>query len=130
MARTSRSRWYLDGYDEGVFAAQVNLEEPGGMEEMREAVERDELGEIAGQVREHQVQMAGDISYEVDRPGGPTSAQMDLWEEGFYAGFEATVRHSLRRARKESPFPEMERAGRFAGRRPTDVHVKPYRRRA
>lgn len=73
----------------------MNLDEPGGREELRQALAEDRLGEIAGQVREHQVQMAGDISYDVGRPGGPTSVQMDRWEEGFYAGFEAQVREIL-----------------------------------
>lgn len=95
--RRSRGRWYLAGYDEGADAAQATLDEPGGRAEMQEALAEDRLGEIAGEIREHQIQMAGDISYDVDRPGGPTSAQMDRWDEGFYAGFEAQVRMMLRR---------------------------------
>ena len=94
--RASQSRWYLDGYEEGREAAIVNLAEPGGEDELLEALEKDRLGEIAGQVREHQVQMAGDISYDVGRPGGPTEAQFEKFEEGFYAGFEAEVRRATR----------------------------------
>lgn len=88
----SQSRWYIDGFEEGRFAAQVNLETPEGRDELRDALEEDRLGEIAGEIRDHQVQMAGDISYDVDRPGGPTEAQYEKWEEGFYDGFEAEVR--------------------------------------
>lgn len=97
VRRRSRSQWYRDGFGEGADAAQVNVEID--REEMLQALEDDNLGELAGQVREHGVQMAGDISYDVDRPGGPTSAQYERWEEGFYAGFEAQARKILGRKR-------------------------------
>ena len=94
MSLRSRSRWYLDGYEEGKFAAIVNLE-TSTRAEMFQALHDDRLGEIAGQVRDHQVQMAGDISYDVGRPLGPTERQYESWESGFYDGFADRVKHEF-----------------------------------
>lgn len=92
-ARTKRDPWFQDGYAEGSEAADVNVEDdPEGM---HEALEEDRLGEIAGEVREHQVQMAGDLSYDVGRKGGPTEAQYERYEEGFYRGFEEQATERL-----------------------------------
>ena len=46
-----------------------------------------------------------------------------------YGDVPGVIRPGGRKVRRESPLPEMERAGRFAGRRPAEVHVKPYTRR-
>lgn len=97
---SKRSEWYYEGFREGFYAAQVNLTEKDSRLDLERYAAQDRLGEYAGEIREHQVQMAGDISYEVDREGGPTEAQYEAWEQGFYDGFEKTVRKELKIRRK------------------------------
>jgi len=89
-----KSAWYLSGFEDGVEAANVNLaEDPDGL---RSYYEKDRLGEYAGEIREHQSQFAGDISYEVGRKGGPTERQFEQWDEGFTDGFIQTVERELK----------------------------------
>jgi len=91
-----------DGYADGVFAAQVNLVDY--LEELKEYAARDELGAYAEEIREHQRQFAGDISYEVTddpRSGGVTERQYEHFEEGFTKGFIDTVQKALRIKRKK-----------------------------
>ena len=47
----------------------------------------------------------------------------------FAKGLKEWFEEQIEQRSREGPFPEMERASRFAGRRP-DVHVRSYRRRA
>lgn len=89
------SPWYSDGYDAGAEAAVDNLADPPSRADLERAFEREAVGEIAGEIREHQSQFAGDLSYDVGRRGGPTERQFELWEEGFTAGFIATVEAEL-----------------------------------
>ena len=96
----ARGKWYRDGLDEGCATAEVVLSEPVEQAAIREAIRNDTVGEISGGIREHQVQMAGDISYDVDRPGGPTEEQYERWEEGFFAGFEQCLRKGFRGGRR------------------------------
>lgn len=106
MPRDGRSRWYRAGCAEGEFAAEVNVREPDSVEELKKAIEEDRVGEVCGQIREHQVQMAGDVSYDVDKPGGPTEEQYERWEDGFCACFDKGVRAELapkREARAAAP---------------------------
>lgn len=90
-----KSQWYLDGYAEGQEASQVSLTEKQERADLEKYFEEDRLGEFVGEIREHQVQMAGDISYEVGQPGGPTERQYELWEEGFTDGFIEAVEKEL-----------------------------------
>lgn len=93
-----KSEYYRDGFDAGEFSAMVNLNED--RDELMKAYENKEIGEIVGQVREHQVQMAGDISYDVmhDEDDEPTNtrwikpSEFDEWQEGFTDGFRNKVR--------------------------------------
>jgi hypothetical protein len=94
MAR--RGKWYLDGFQNGNDAAEVNVKE--SPDEILRALHEDRLGEIAGDIRDHQSQMAGDIVYDVDRRGGPTMSQFEKWEEGFFDGFAATVAEWAKKA--------------------------------
>ena len=93
-----RGKWYADGYGEGVAAAEVGLTDE--REDLRRLHREDRVGEASGMVREHGAQMAGDLSYDVDRPGGPTSEQFDRWEEGFHAGYAARIGREFARPRR------------------------------
>lgn len=78
---------YLRGLQEGEYAFDANwgiLEE---RKDLRKHAGNCTLGEVVGQIRENQVQYAGDISYDVGRRGGVTIKQYDRFEEGFTAGF-------------------------------------------
>jgi hypothetical protein len=102
MAR--RSLWYDKGYSEGRHAAEVALATPSERRAVQEAIDRDLLGELAGEVREHQAQFAGDITYDVGRPGGPTERQYELWENGFFDAYRKTA---LRGPRPKGPTPSL-----------------------
>jgi hypothetical protein len=84
----ARGRYYADGYHNGAEAAKVNIQEDPSL--LAKYVEQDRLGEFVGELREHQVQFAGDISYDVGR--GVTERQYESWESGFTDGFFATVK--------------------------------------
>jgi hypothetical protein len=89
MLFNPKSKWWTAGFGAGVEAAKVNVDiDP---DEMIEAIEKDRVGEIAGDIRESQSQYAGDIVYDIDRKGGPTVEQFEKWENGFYKGFQKTV---------------------------------------
>lgn len=92
VRRNPRGRYYLDGFRNGAEAAKVNIDVDAA--NLLKYAEKDRLGEYAGEIREHQVQMAGDISYDVGR--GVTERQYEAWESGFYAGFEGTVNKWLK----------------------------------
>ena len=93
-----KSNYYLDGYDAGVYSAETNLAED--FDGLVEAYKNDELGDVVGELREHQTQFAGDISYDVmyDEEDTPTPtkwikpSEYDEWEDGFYSGFYDAVR--------------------------------------
>ena len=68
----SKSAWYRDGVEVGRAVARNVLREKGGLKELRDAARKHDIGEIIEQIRGHQVQFAGDISYDVGRSGGPT----------------------------------------------------------
>ncbi len=90
-----KSAWYLDGYDAGAEAANDNLSHPEARKDLERRHEEDRLGEFVGELREHQIQFEGDISYDVGRSGGPTERQYELWEEGFTDGFIRNVERAL-----------------------------------
>lgn len=114
----SRGRYYRDGEDEGRYAARVGLGDPAERKELRQMLEEDRLGEAAGQIREHGVQMAGDISYDVGR--GVTERQYESWEKGFYAGYEKEVRKALKG--RQNPITHTVTSEEL-GRRSTHHHV-------
>ena len=93
MPARGKGKWFDDGYAQGEFAATVAVAEDEA--ELRKAMDDDELGRIAGEIRGHQTQMAGDISYDVGKPNGPTEAQYERWDQGFTAGFVEGVRGRL-----------------------------------
>lgn len=90
----AKSRYYQYGFDEGHGASFETDWAPG---EMQQAVERDRLGEVAGEILEHWQQMEGTIYYEE----GVTDAQLDQWEDGFYSGFERGVYEQLGTKRRK-----------------------------
>lgn len=87
VRRNPRGRYYLDGYQRGAEAAKVNIQEEP--ESLAKYASKDRLGEYVGELREHQVQFEGDISYDVGR--GVTEKQYESWEEGFAHGFFKAV---------------------------------------
>ncbi|MCK4545418.1 hypothetical protein KAU43_07755 [candidate division WOR-3 bacterium] len=95
-----KSEYYNDGFDAGQNSAMFNLEDD--REELIQKYKDDELGEVIGHLREHQVQMAGDISYDVmyDEEDTPTStrwikpSEYAEWEEGYDAGYIETIRNA------------------------------------
>jgi hypothetical protein len=91
-----KSKWYVQGYSAGGDAALDNLSSPGAREEVLQYASEDRLGEYVQMIREHQVQFAGDISYDVGQPGGPTELQYEQYEDGFTDGFIANVKASVK----------------------------------
>lgn len=116
-------RWFEDGYVEGRYAAEVNLEID--RDEMFDAYQEGTLGEIAQEIREHQTQMAGDLSYEVDRPGGPTEDEYESWENGFYQGFHDGVAGEANSVRILPPDP-LPPDPAYQRRALAGVRVKPH----
>jgi len=98
---SSQYRFHQDGFAAGVEAAEANIGDRESREALLKHIKEDRVGEFAGGIREHQAQFEGDISYEVD--GNVTERQFELWEEGFYRGFEKTVMdwHKKRRSTRE-----------------------------
>ena len=90
--KQSKSVFYLDGYSAGQDAAMHNLNDD--WKEIEKAYHDDELGEIVNQIREHQVQMAGDISYDVGKT--VTENQYEKWENGFTQGFIDDVNKAMK----------------------------------
>lgn len=89
----ARSRYYLDGFEEGKGASYETDWQEG---EMQAAYDQDTLGEVAGQILENWQQMAGTVYYQ-----DLTERQLDNFEEGFYAGFERGVREQLKGGRRK-----------------------------
>ena len=83
-----KSWYYQDGFGDGHNASFDTDWQPG---EMRDAYEKDRLGEVMGEILEHWQQMEGTIYYEE----GITDKNLDQWEEGFRAGFERGVYEQL-----------------------------------
>jgi hypothetical protein len=83
-----KSKYYIYGFEEGKDTAYQTDWEPG---EMLKKYERDELGEVVGQILENWQQMAGTIYYE-----GLSSSTLDKFEEGFYEGFVEGVEEQLK----------------------------------
>lgn len=81
--------FYRDGFAAGVEAAEHNISDPASRRDLLRYIAQDRVGEYAGEIREHQRQFADDISYDVDST--VTERQFELWEEGFYKGFEKTA---------------------------------------
>jgi len=88
MAKRRKHKYYLYGYESGRDAANQTDWQPG---EMVEKYERDELGEVVGQILENWQQMAGTIYYD-----DVTSTQLDKFEEGFFDGFSDKVEKILK----------------------------------
>lgn len=88
-----RKSYYKYGYESGRDASYETDWEPG---EMEEAYENDETGEIAGEVLENWQQSAGSIYYQ-----DLTDRQLNQFEEGFYAGFEAGVKEQMAEVTEE-----------------------------
>jgi hypothetical protein len=84
-----RSALYGWGFQAGVEAAEANLSDPPSRAELEKYAAQDRIGEFAGGIREHQSQFAGDVAYEL------SEGKLSKWEEGFYAGFDQTVRAAL-----------------------------------
>jgi hypothetical protein len=80
-----KGRYYKEGYDEGETSAFYTLAEKGGRAELKEARKQGRIGEIVGEIRSNQVQMAGDISYDVGDT--ITEKQYESWDEGFTHGY-------------------------------------------
>ncbi len=93
MAAKRRGKYYLYGYDEGQNAANDTDWQPG---EMIKAYEKDDLGEIVGQILQNWQQMAGTIYYD----DGVTENQLSAFEDGFYDGFANEVKNVLRKKSK------------------------------
>jgi hypothetical protein len=74
--KRSRSKYYLYGYEQGQFAAQV--QDP---EEILQYHIEDRIGEMIGEILENYAQYADTPYYYM------TSSQLDKWEEGFTDGF-------------------------------------------
>jgi len=85
----SQYDYYRDGVKAGEEAAGHNIEHGPSRKELLEYIKADRVGEYAQGIREHQVQFAGDISYDVGDT--VTERQYELWEEGFFKGFIAYV---------------------------------------
>ena len=88
----ARGAYYQDGFSQGHSAAFDTDWKSG---EMRGRYERDELGEVAGQILEHWQQMADTIYYD----DSVTERQLGAWEEGFYAGFVRGVKEQIKTRR-------------------------------
>lgn len=77
------------GVAAGTEAAEVNISHPPSRRELLKYIEQDRVGEFAAEVRHHQTQFAGDISNDVGTT--VTERQYEIWEEGFFRGFEKAV---------------------------------------
>ena len=89
MATKRRGKYYLYGYESGQDAANDTDWLPG---EMLEKYERDDFGEVVGQILENWQQMAGTIYYR-----DVSDSQLNAFEEGFYDGFADEVKKILRK---------------------------------
>ena len=85
-----KSEWYEQGHEAGKWSAHDNLSVE--FEDAMKYYERGDIGEYVGEIRQIQVQYAGDISYEVGKE--LTEEEYDEWEEGFFDGFSERVRMS------------------------------------
>ena len=124
---TRKGTWYRDGFEAGKAAALDNLAEPDSRKELEEYAERDELGAFVGELREHQVQFAGDVSYDVGEPGGPTERQYELWEEGFTEGFIETAEEGLAKPTRKGKPPTVIPPGERKEPEPAPPTVRPSR---
>lgn len=90
-----RGAWFNDGYFQGRQYASYGLGDKDECKALRKANKEDNLGEFAGELRSNQIQMAGDISYDVGH--GVTEHQYEMWEEGFFAGYMETVENYFKK---------------------------------
>ncbi len=88
MKKNPKGKYYNYGLLSGKDTAGGTDWEPG---EMLEKYERDDLGEVVGQILENWQQMAGTIYYE-----GVSDSSLDKFEQGFYDGFQKEVEKILK----------------------------------
>ena len=94
LAKRSRSYWYRDGYESGKQAAKDNLSNAEARKDLERAFCEDEIGEFSSDIRSHQVQMEGDISYDVGSE--VTENQYEKWTDGFHDGFEDQTKKKMK----------------------------------